>query len=87
MYQRLAEPLESLGCLRALYIHFSRQPYERFAELRKQREIILEKRIMGDAYSSIASGKFVGRGHLQGLVEQAPAQIVLGPDGTQIWPL
>jgi hypothetical protein len=87
MYQRLAEPLESLGCLRALYIHFSRPPYERFVELRKQREIILERRIMGDAYNSIATGKFVGRGHLQGLVKQAPAQIVLGPDETQIWPL
>lgn len=84
MYQHLSVQLESLGCLRALYIHFSQPPHERFAELRKQREIMLERRIMGDAYNSIARGKFAVRDSSQGLVKQAP---VLGPDGTRIWPL
>ncbi|KIM99154.1 hypothetical protein OIDMADRAFT_56319 [Oidiodendron maius Zn] len=57
MYQRLAEPLESLGSLRALYIRFSLPPYKRYTELRKQREIILERRIMGDTYDSSTADK------------------------------
>jgi hypothetical protein len=58
----------------------------RFAELRNQREIVLEKRIMGDSYTSAARSKFAGRDCMQALMEQAAANPILGPYGTQIWP-
>jgi hypothetical protein len=83
MYQRLAEPLESLGSLRALCVRFSLPTYKGYAELRKQREIILERRIMGDTYDSST----VDKDRLWGIDAQAGAHHVLGPDGTRIWPL
>ena len=83
LYQRMTEPISKLSGLKNFYVHFTNPPYEVYADLRSHRETILEKRVMGEAYDS--DDKFAERDYLQA-IEKA-ARPVLGPDGTQIWPL
>ena len=87
LYQHLGEPLSKLKGIKDLWIHFAPAPYRKFAELRKQREIILEKRIMGDAYDSTDRGKFMERDQRRAKEKEANANPIFGPDEAQIWPI
>ena len=58
-YQRFLEPLSQLGLLKDLFVHLS-WPMDD-DEDRHRREQILEKRVMGDMYDSVARGKYEPR--------------------------
>ncbi|RDL33241.1 uncharacterized protein BP5553_08680 [Venustampulla echinocandica] len=90
LYQHLAEPLVKLKSIKDLWIHFSRPVHGKYygdksLELRQQREIILEKSIIGDAYDNAARGKFIGRDRLQAKDDEIRRTIVVGSDRTKVW--
>lgn len=91
LYQSLTEPLAKLKGIKDLWIHFSRPVHgkhygNKWVELRQQREIILEKRIMGDEYNSTVRGKFLGRDRLRAIHDEIYRTVIIGPDGSKVWP-
>lgn len=91
LYQCLAEPLDNLKGIKDLWIHFTGPAHRTYygdywIQLRKQREVSLERRIMGNEYNSAARGKFVERDGLRARHSEMRKEVVLGPDNTIIWP-
>jgi len=88
-YQNLTMPLVKLrGRLKDFSIRFA--PAKKNRPLRRDREVILKKRVMGDAYHEITKYEPTKWDRIR----QAEAkkkihdrERVFGPDGTQIWPL
>ncbi|KAI9876146.1 MAG: hypothetical protein M1830_007250 [Pleopsidium flavum] len=60
-YQRVLEPMVQLKSLQNLFLHLSWPLNPRKENLRHQQERILEKRVMGEDYDSIPSGKVLKR--------------------------
>jgi len=82
LYQHLAAPLAVLKGLRDFAIRFSRSGS--FGRFHAERERILERRVLGDAYHDAVRAKEKAREEGRVVEEETP---VYGPDGTQIWPL